>query len=506
MTRKLLFAALAVALVAAAAGAGAAAPAIQEDSTAVDAEIAIQQPSYVESSVDTPTENGSTVYVASGERLLIAPQNFDADAVVNYGIDTDAGRLSVDEDLGLYRFDPQGETGTFRMFWVANVETGVDANGSATVQQQRYETRVRIAGQSQMEHLTPAEADRRQNMADLGEYVNATVGDLQERGLLFFPEDGSDREVVDAMASRAISTGDPAAALTGNATQFVLLMFLSLGGAVVGGVMLAVLVYYMYRYYKQKRDIESVEAVEGEIDVRELDVEERERMQALANQTPADIFEDEHVAAAMRDVFGETLLDAWMRLQSLILPEAVVRDRLQAMGHSGWAAAPDGDGGFDLVEGDPAEGDDDLESLTPPAEEVVAGVDWDASALRNFDLVDADVDPGDFESDPETLTLTELTESLDVQMRNFENEEEFGAYFYDLIDHIRESDFTDHQGRPDDLRVAINCFLKAAGLLGDRHHWPVADFWADASEYALTKYDRADQVSQYVDDVQNGVA
>lgn len=510
---SLLVALAAVLLVATAVGGAAGQAAAVNDTRS--ASIAIDQPSYVDGDVQTIRSNGSRIYEATGSPLRIVPQNFAPEDVVNYGVETDEGTLSFDEEMQFYRFDPRGQTGTFRMFWVANTQVTVGNGSNATTErrQVRYTTRVRVTNAASMHHLTESEYQQRQDMVELGEYTNDTIADLQDRGLTFFDASGSDRSVVEKMALRAQSTGAPFQALTGGASQFVLLLFLSLGGAFIAGTFLVILAYYILKYWKVYRERQAIRAVEGDVDTKLLEAETRERMASMAKTPWQDVFEDDHVAAGFRNAFGETLLSGWMALKSTLLPENVVRDRLQAMGECGWAARRvESDGGvateptYELAkvpDADPAK-DDGLEPLTPPRKTVMDGLDWNAEALRTFDLSRADVDANEFDIDAPTLSLPEIIERLDVQKDHWESEEEFGAYLFDFVESVRHNDFCDAEGRPNDVRYAMECFLRVAKLNEDRHHFPTAGFYADAFEYALESHDRAAEIDQFIDDVRDG--
>jgi hypothetical protein len=282
-----------------------------------------------------------------------------------------------------------------------------------------------------------------------------------------------------------------------------MLALLTLGGFLFLLTFVGPLVFVLYRYYKQRNERATVQALEGDLDAKQVELEDRERLQQLANMDWGDIFADDHVAHAFREHLGETVLDGWMSLNAALLPRHVIRDRLQAMAQHGYAAEWADYDEARLVEANP-ESDEDFESLRNPDDELLDALDWDDPLLRSFDLGEVDVDLSELDTELETLDLETLIDELDAQMRHFDEPGEYGAYLREFVESVRAHPFTDEQGRPDDVRYAMSCWLKTAQLLGDRHHFPAAEYLVEAIEGALGNHDLGQQAEAYVDRVQSG--
>jgi len=209
--------------------------ALQESETS-EADLTVRQPHYIEEDVRERTENGTKVYVAQGAELLITPENFEAENVTDYRTTTDGGVLTYDSGLGAYVFEPDAGEGTYDLEWtVREYETVTTGEGNnTTTERQRvdrtYSAKVRVDGGLGMEHISAAESAKREHYRELGKEVNATVGELRDRSLPTARNSGSDYEIVQAMTTRYINTGNPMGLLSGNFAAIVTMMVFTMGG------------------------------------------------------------------------------------------------------------------------------------------------------------------------------------------------------------------------------------------------------------------------------------
>lgn len=525
--------ALALVLVLVAAPFGAATALAQDNTTDTrTADLVIEQPDYVDGDVNRVTDNGTRVYTAEGERLLLTPTNVDRDQIIDYGMDTDAGSFSKDSDLGLWTLDPEGEKGTFDLYWVVN-EQRTDGNATTT-EQVRYEASVRVDGSAGGTYLTADEHTTLQERADLGDKVESIVSDLQGRWLPFFDASGDPADVLESMGTLAATVGNPLNIFSEGYIGFHTFVVISIGGMLAALQYLGAFAWVVRKLRREKHEFEVTESHEGEIAERQLEVDEQERLQRLANMDWFDIFEDDHIARAFRDHLGETVLDGWVRLNSLILPRNLVRDRVKAMGQAGYVAVA-------TLDRPPIDGDDEDDETPEPTveavdlvrerdldrdalgktevvvalpdpgtdavcdlETIVDELDWGGDELASFDFDDAALNAAQLDTTIETLDLERLVEQLNVQMDHFDDEEQYGEYLHEFLTHVREHPFTDDDGTPDSMRYVFNNWLQAAQLLEDRYGFPLAEYQVNAFGAAVDNYDRSARAAAYSEEVQTG--
>lgn len=521
MTTKhsLLLAVLVVAVVAPVTGFAAAA------STSQQADLAVQQPEYVDEDVTVSSENGSRVYHVHAGRVEIAPRNFQAEDVVAYGVETAGGRLTYDEEFEEFVFEAN-QTGTYTLYWTTENQVTVNnSSGNGThleTRQYRYETRVRVDGDLNLVHL-PADSitEMRENSENWEEF-NATVNDLRNRGMLVslgLKDLPSTEETIQAMITAYLTFRDPLSVLTGNFTAAAIIIGTSVGGILFGLTLIApflVTVAFLYRKYNTK---ESIEAQEGRLSKRLAEFEQEKLEQAIANKDFNDIWRDDHIADAMRHE-GDNPLQAWTNWASKLRDRFVVHSRLQAMSQCGYVAVVDErtatDGGTTpsgeplsarVVHEDDLEDDHDRDVVSlevEPDDPLLDALDWGQDAIEAFDLVEADFDRGDLTLTPvDTYDLRELMELSDLDMRHFSDEATAAQYLRELFQDIREHPVTDDHGTPDTLRYALEQHLDTAHLLRDRFEMPIG-YRVDVLERALVEFDAGAEAQETLRDVKEG--
>lgn len=120
-----------------------------------NADLRVTQPGYVDSPVDTDSENGTIVYQASGEELLLTLENDRAGTITNYGVEEAEASMVKRGDT--YVFTPDA-SGTYSVWWT-------DDSGST------YRAYVQIDTAGYV-HLPKEEHEAQQAKADAwGEFV-----------------------------------------------------------------------------------------------------------------------------------------------------------------------------------------------------------------------------------------------------------------------------------------------------------------------------------------------
>ena len=481
------------------------------------ADLAIEQPGYVDGGVSEVQRGNHSVYEARGERLLIRPQNFDGSQVLDYGVTTDVGSLRYDDELGLFVFTPEGEQGTFDVYWVVNkpVTTTVTRNNSTQnvteMRQIRYQARIKVTGQAQLSHLDPGQLDTYQADAERWRDWNATLQDVRAMDLLLVPDDVGTETLLQSMVNNFVTVKDPIQALFGGSFTTVGFLYVSsIGGATWLIIWLLVAIRAGRQPRKRLNIFESTEAAEGELAEKMAAIDEEERKRALQNLDWEDIFEDEHAAAAFREAFGETVFDGYKRLSSILQPELIVRDRLQAMSESGYIGVVEREDG-EIVdarvltegEAEDIEGDRRID-LSSPGDAFLKALDWEDETIMRFDLVESDYDPGELETVPETLDLAEILDQVDVQEQQFDDPSTISSYLYEFVASVREHEFTASEGKPRTMREILNTWLQLSQTLRDRYHIPAARLQAEHLERAIIDYDPGEQAERLVREIEEG--
>ena len=508
-----------------------------------DARLTIEQPGYVDSDVQQKSLNGTSTYVASGDRLLVKPTNFQSEDVVDFGVEEQAGSLTYDDSLGLFELDANAE-GTYHVYWVvreryAVTNTTSNTTGNATTtnttttrtRRVTYSAAIRVSGGVDTVHLSEGEHEQLERHSTLGETVNATLQEVRSKNLPLVSNTGSDRELFGKIASFYVQYGSPLSWLTGTLGQIMLLIVLSLAGWFLLAVNFGGFGAVIYRLKKKLNIHEVTEAEEGALADRQatLDHEERKRKAQNLNWHD-DIFEQPWTADGFREAFGDIPREGFHDYQkTAFLPEVWMRDRLQAMGRAGWTARVDRADIEAGAEVDPEADDEDAVAAIVDAElvapetdaesvdgEVVAlesdldafvdVFDWETEAIQRFDLVGADIDWSALDTKPPTLDADELTAALDEQSDRFEDSEVAAQYLKEFMETISEHEYTDADGQPETTRRILNDFLQAAQYQRDVVKLPGADIIIEHIERALADHDRSDQAHEFAEEVREGVA
>lgn len=511
--------AIALLLAGSLAGAGLAAADSHTDPTNRSADLAIDQPAYVDDEVRQTNINGTRAYVVTGEEFEVQPRNFRSENVVDYGLETGAGELSYDETMREYVFDPQGETGTFRLYWVVTRQTQVNQTSGNTTEtvtrniSSRYTATVRVTGQTNLVHVSQADLDETRGAASNWRDLNATLNNLREDGLLFWLGDKpSNEEILQDAINTYVTKYDPPRGLLKD-SGIVIAIVTTMFGLVLFGSYTGLFARIIRKLRKKLNIYESIEAEEGELKEEVIALDERERKQSLGNVDWYDWFDDWTADAFLE--LGETVEDGYTQLSNgALLPEVWIEDRLRAMDQCGYDLAVTRDSGEIAsarvidTETEPAHGEERVgiaEALDgDDGDAMLDAIPWTDPHLKRFDLVDADFDASECEVTPRTYDLEELLAHVQMQMDQFDDPETAGQYLREFVASVREHPYTDHDGAPQAPRQVLCRFQKAVQKMRDLHDVPIAEFQSQAIERALIDFDHGERAERELRDIQRG--
>lgn len=504
------------------------------------AELVVDQPHYVDEPVRQTNADGNRVYIAHAAALELRPTNFDADDVTSFGVSTEGGSLSYDDQTGEYVFEAL-QTGTYTLYFTVASGSGAQAgenasNASNASGPQRYVANVRVEGGTNLVHVQQSDLDAQQADAQKWQDWNASVQQVRDDDMLVdlgLSEPPGAEEVHQVMLNRYVLVGDPLQALFSGTTGVFVVLFLSVSGLLVVLVGTAYHTAIIAFLYGKLNRYESAESDEGEISDRIIALDREESARKLAKRDFSDVFGDPWVAEAMRDL-GDNPLQALTKLMTTFRDRLVVHNRLQAMGQAGYVAVIDEraatDGGEDHDDTDGASGvvsahvahegdlpdDHDLDvvplsAIEEPDDELMDALDWSQDAIYDFDYVDADFDRSDLpvtplntDADADDMDdLEHLLEMTDIDLRNFSDSGAAAKYVRELLVDVREHPITDDRSEVDTLRYGLEHLLDSAHLMRDRYEMPV-QYLIDRWDRALEEHDPAARATQTLQDVQEG--
>lgn len=494
------------------------------------ADLAIEQPDYVGGEVDTSTVNGTNVYSVNYGEISLRPQNIDSDDVVSHGVEEDVGSLSYDSEFDEYEFDAEGHNGTFTVWWVVETEqvvNGSDGNETVTTDTQRYEAIIDVTQTPEYQHYEAGALEETREAADnWDQYVVDRVRSIS----------GEDADVVSEVQYALDLLNfrrNPGELLTGGYWTAVLIV---LGLAGIGGSLLflqGTIVHYAVRLAElmRLRKIETRRADEDTIDEKIEEQDLRDIQRALDNNDWNDIpGVSDRFARALRETLGENVRHGSIRLAEMLRPMNLIHDRLLAMGQNGWVAVVTRDASTDGGEGD--DGDDNaqgaittvelkreseldrselaadqaVDTLDEPSEELIAMLDWDSEALRQFDLAEASFDPEESGAELRGIDFEELMRETNASRQDFETPRNFGLYIQQLIEHVREHEFTDTDGRINEVRWVMNELLNIANVEDDLFDFPLLAFAGEGVERQLIEDDPVEEAHETVRKIKEGSA
>lgn len=486
-------------------------PGVQAGNTAVrDADLAVDQPAYLDGNVAQKTVNGTTQYRVSGGPVEIRPRNIDSD-VVDFGVSTDGASLQYDEEMDEYVFKAEA-SGTYDVYWATeetmtvnttanatgNATNGTATNTTTTTRRVRYEAQIRVAtGQ-----VTPVRSDRLsalETRASKWKEFNATVQELRNREFLLRPDERTTGQTIQGMIKSYITTSSPVAALSGNATAVLLIMATTLGGALVFVAFFAYNAISIASLRGQLNRFRATEGEEGEVADRRAQLARDERVQTAAGTDLQDIPTiGDYWAGVLSDTHGPNLRTAWESI--LAERDQILIDYLTVMTQNGYAVVGEGDGVEVVADGEVA--DREVRAPHELASDELAALD-DSSAIADFDMDSARIDWDGLPDDTVTLDLDQWVDEWQLDIDHDADLQSYGEMMVALCEAASDHEFTDADGsvRPD--RAYMEAMLDGA-YTAERYHLPAATMLRDLFEQALKHHSPTDRVQQTVSDIQNG--
>ena len=467
------------------------------------ARLAISQPEYV-GSINTLTDGGRTVYVINAKRVEVQPQNFDHEDVVGFGVAEGPGTLSYDNQMGEFVFKTNGEVGTFQLYW--EVEEPVQTDSGVETARTRYTATVRAESNATYRHVTKSEL--------AGSNSAAQNWSAWESALQSIYGENVDVEQKTQKAQELLRLShNPLEALSGNFTGLLLAMFITLGGmmllALIGVLHLAA----RWTDIKYINRFESLKAEERDVDKRLSDLDWREKMRSVAKWDWNDWFGD-YAARAYRRI-DSTPYKGMKRLLSVRRPRNLVDHRAQAMLTDGYDAVVGrddavtdggaGDGTRPIVSAQLVQTDyagEDADTVEPTDgdewEEFIDELDWESDVLWSYSLAESSASPEDITVEQAPIALEDLVEALGTETRDFDSRQQWGRYLLEFVEFVRDHEFCDEGGKPDDIQFVLNEWMDTDDFLADAFDLPHFKAESEALEWAVKHSDPVEEANSRV--------
>jgi hypothetical protein len=503
--RTITTCALLVALVAGVIGAPAAAQSQQAD-------LAIEQPSYVSDDVERTTEGGDVIYRASGEELLIRVNNADHANITDVQIQNGPGSISYDATLGLYRLNTEGQTGS------STVVFSVAENGTAT------ELRAIIQVDNVAWAHRGAEADQQlQEKADKWEQVESEAGEVD-------PEEDPEQVVSDAL-TYARFLDSPLQGLTESLRGALVILVFTPGGWIILAMFLGLSLYGVASSMRYRNRTQKQLADAGDIQVEKDKAYLNKVRESVLQQNDWNQLFPDDVARANRELFGRNVWQGVKQFALLWSPRSVRGTVLQMMGQAGWVGYAIRGADDELIEAGIAEADDPA-NFEPPTPEVdVEGVTAETMDLCGLDFeadgewIDAigwqRLDDSVFQLDRDQIDIDDV--HLPISNReiddaafmdrvnpefteDFKDEEHFARVCGEVLDFALEHDHTDELGRPREEMDLISYNVEMASILTDDGGFPTSEFQRNTFFWIAENLQAEDEVSETVDRINRDAA
>ena len=493
-------------------GAVAVAPVVA-DEHAVGADLHIVQESYVASDVEvTDSETGLPIYEIEGGQVVIHTQNFDSDGVESWGVVEDDASMTYDQDLDAYVFNADNDA-TYTVYWVTEEETTeeveVTNDEGETVTEEREvtnEVRYEAAIRAENTNMLVKEEQEINELEEKAGLLDDTLFALDNHGYIDYNGDldGVDAEgILSTAVDRYHLIASPWAALAGNTFGIVILLF------TFTGIPLLILatgthVVIVEGLRKRLKRFEAVEAEEGGVEEKVQEYEEMRKRNNAATVYVDDVTPDDGIARYVSERFGSTILDSEVGQLEYLGPYTLIRDRLNVMHHAGYASVTEEDDGeivdAKLVE-EPEEYDDTT-SIEQAGEELIDAL-GDDPLLLEFDPVDADVEWSEIETRVVSMNLDETAAMMEIDEGPVDVDE-WGEFLDDFWRTVRSHPHTKPNGEIDDVRYVLSNLLQKSKIASDKYDHPVSQYWCEAIQTAMERYDPAEDAREQLDDRRTG--
>lgn len=333
------------------------------------------------------------------------------------------------------------------------------------------------------------------------DFNQSVIQPLRERDFLLRPDERTTEEVIEGMAQSYIITGSPGAALSGNATQILILMMTTLGGALLLAINFGYVTFSVSQLRAQVNRFKSAESEEGELADRKADLALQERTSTAAGTGLADLPEiDDYWAQTLGDAHGQDLATAW---ESILAEHwgGILTDWLTVMTQQGYRVVGEGDA-VEVVDENGVYGKRNREVGELTAAELSA-IDADEPPISTFE---PDVSAIDWEAlgeDTVVLDLDQWAEEWDLGIDHDADVRAYGDKLVTLCEAVETAEFTDEDGavRPD--RAYLNAYQRLTDG-ADQHNLPGAPMLRELLQAALRHRSPREKTEQTVEDIRSG--
>jgi hypothetical protein len=468
------------------------------------ADLTIQQPHYVDSSVEVTRGSNATTYGVRGSHFEILPENFDASNVVNYGVQQDGATLSFDKRTGEYIFDTGGQAGTFQVYWTVSEtrQTTTAGNNSSSANTTSTVSRVRYTAQIQTStggfaHISKQKLNGLREDSENWSAVVSTFGSIGS-------DDVSIEKKLQTAANWYQFSTNPFSALSGDMTATILMLVLTQGGLLVLGLIVltpvAVFAPVAIKYRRLKDRLPDVD----ELDTEKLKQWRRLRKKKASEVTPHDLPLNGRTADKIQDILGENLVEIEDTVQRIIDHQKAKRVYLQAMAYRGDTAEIERGSDDEIInvtlhgpeDRSESEGATPLDDLGDDKfDRVVEVADWSQVDLRSIrkdiplDAVDVPISPTDTDDD--------LAAELEVSFpEDFESREVFAEALYEIWKYLGSHSYTDDNGAFREEQTLLNIFSMLTTVTSERYDHPDTRMYRDLFQYIASEVDGNAQLRQ----------
>ncbi len=424
------------------------------------AELYVEQPRHVTSTVQTHRTDTGITYTVSGEVIEIEPQNFTTDTVVDASVREGEATLRFDDGIDRWLLDTQGISGSYQLTFRTR------SNGTYTT----YDATINVE-QADYAHLPPTQVDGMEAQAENWEWV---VDEFQGAGLV---SDSADLEQIQAVIEDAVTWykfyDNPLSGLSGQFLTFAIMLVKWPAGWIILGGIAIVVFWRVGATKKENRKLKRQFADIENIDESKREAQERELKRILSMKTFQDLGLTDTDAQAVKEHCGvdnpRQFLDRFTDFFTETRAVGLLLSAYDQLGHTISITRRDGeiieaelvdeptmadggvstDAGSDLTE---------MEGHIRPSEAdetVIKALDWgelSPDVLWHDDVDASKLDlpiNNDAESEGE-----DLIDEFDIpigedgnQYHVIERREEFADILVQIIEGIASSEFTDDEGR-----------------------------------------------------------
>lgn len=458
------------------------------------ADLEIEQPEYIDVDVDVDRADNATIYHVQGDEQTIVFEDASPENVTDYGTLDGPGTLTATSD-GTYLFDPDGSEATTRIFF--DTDDG-----------ERYVADIRTSN-VEWAHMPIDEYNEQQDEL-------STFESLKREAQGIVP--GQDPiETIESGLSYAQFFDSPFSSLVQDMQGVLIMMFMTPGGLVIGGIILAVVVIMLARSYRYKNRTQKQFAELEEMQ-REMDEAWLQKARKILQQCDHNDLWPDHLARAVRDMLGNNVWVAFKEYSLIRSPTSVKGTTLQAMGQTGHVGRVEYDAGGNIVDARVVEDDREFEDV-PIADggdvkEIdLAELSYDDDSDREIiemipaeDLdetvfdEDLDISAISFPVDNREVSDAQLLEELDPEFPgDFEDREQFARVLAELMQFVANHEHSDDKGYVNGEKDLLSFLMEVDTILHDEADFPAAFTMQKELLAAAEHMDKGDRLNERVE-------